>query len=93
MLPHVRNYLKHFGYGEQDIILCENCGMVANDCHHIESAGLGGKRTKNEVGNIIALCRPCHQRAHGVRQPKLTKEYLTEKHLITLKYHRQGASE
>ena len=30
MKKHIRNYLRHHGYGEQDTILCEKCGKIAN---------------------------------------------------------------
>jgi 5-methylcytosine-specific restriction endonuclease McrA len=69
MRPHVKNYLKAFGYDEADTILCEACGAVAVDIHHIEYRSKSGGVTRIErdlPGNLIALCRNCHDEAHGV---------------------------
>ena len=69
MKAHVKNYFKFFGYGEQDIILCELCGKKAHDLHHIEIKGMGGQKKKqkelDDVNNIIALCRTHHEMAHN----------------------------
>ena len=62
MQKHCKNYMKYFGYGEQDKILCEHCGRVACDLHHIVYRSHGGT---DEVENIIALCRKCHEMAHN----------------------------
>ena len=42
--------------------LCEDCGSMAVDTHHITFKSQGGG---DDNGNLIALCRPCHQEAHG----------------------------
>ena len=62
MKPHVKAYLKHFKYGEQDFIRCEHCGKKAVDIHHIVYRSHGGK---DEIDNLIALCRGCHEMAHN----------------------------
>lgn len=64
MLPHVKNYFNHFGYGIDDVILCEVCGSKSVDLHHIERRMKGVKRL-DDVENIIALCRNCHDKAHS----------------------------
>ncbi len=61
MKKHIRNYLKHYGYGEQDVILCEQCKAVAVDIHHIKEKSLGGT---DDIDNLIALCRDCHSEYH-----------------------------
>lgn len=61
MKPHVKNYMKHHGFGEQDIIYCENCGRIAVDIHHIVFRSQGGT---DDASNLIALCRECHNLAH-----------------------------
>ena len=53
--------MNHFGYGEQDIILCEACQSKAVDIHHIHGRG----KDKDVIKNLIALCRKCHDRAHS----------------------------
>ena len=62
MQRHTRIYLKHFEYGEQDFIPCEHCGAKAVDIHHIKYRSQGGR---DEISNLIALCRKCHDMAHN----------------------------
>lgn len=61
MQKHVKNYMKYFDYGCDDVILCEVCHACAVDLHHITYRSRGGS---DEVDNIIALCRVCHNKAH-----------------------------
>ena len=75
MQKHVKNYMAFFGYGEQDFIPCEVDGVEASDCHHIIYRSQGGS---DDVENIIALCRNCHNAVHNYQ---ITKEYLKEIHL------------
>lgn len=64
MKKHIKVYLKHHGYGEQDIILCEKCGGVAVDIHHKIPKSLGGT---DDIENLIALCRNCHDIEHDLK--------------------------
>jgi 5-methylcytosine-specific restriction endonuclease McrA len=61
------------------------CRAVSVDIHHIIPRSKFGSKRKHEqdsIENLIALCRPCHEKAHaGV----FSKEYLTEIVLITFK--------
>lgn len=46
---------------------CESCGNPLDDfweCHHRRFKSQGGL---NERQNLVALCQPCHIRAHGDR--------------------------
>lgn len=63
MKRHIKNYLKHHGYGEQDVILCEICGAVAVDIHHKILKSQGGI---DDIENLIALCRKCHNKEHNI---------------------------
>ena len=77
----MKNYLKLiqkiWGYADQDIPLCFTCeNAFAVDWHHIESRKMGGNKKKNEISNLIALCRDCHNLAH---KHKITKKELTNK--------------
>ena len=70
MLPkHVKIYLQYFDIGEQDNWQCEGCAkhdhIVNFDIHHINGRGKG----KDEIKNLICLCRKCHERAHGSNHP------------------------
>jgi 5-methylcytosine-specific restriction endonuclease McrA len=71
MQQHTKNYYKAFGYGIDDVILCEVCGAKAVDIHHICGRGKG----KDELWNLIALCRECHNKAHA---NLISKEYLKQ---------------
>ena len=66
MQKHVKIYMKAFEYGEQDVILCENCGQSrAVDIHHILFRSRGGK---DKITNLMALCRKCHTISHADRK-------------------------
>ena len=62
MKPHVRNYYKALRYDISDFILCELCGLIAVEIHHVKPRSLLGT---DEVNNLVALCRECHDKAHG----------------------------
>jgi 5-methylcytosine-specific restriction endonuclease McrA len=36
------------------------CGQTANDIHHIEARGMGGSKLKDNIENLMAMCRKCH---------------------------------
>jgi len=76
---HVKIYCDYFGHGEQSFIACEVCGSVAVDIHHIVYRSQLGK---NNIENLMALCRDHHNAAHS---GKLTKEYLTKIHRKNLR--------
>ena len=90
MKSHVRNYFKHFGIGEQDVICCEVCGKSGRadssgfDLHHIIARSHGGG---DSVDNIILLCRRCHNAAHGLEKTYLHKDVLSEIHINFMKNH------
>ena len=77
MKPHTKVYLKHFGYTVADYIPCELCCQKSVDIHHINGRGKG----KDEISNLMALCRECHCKAHA---HLISKEYLTERHAANL---------
>ena len=74
MKAHTKIYMNYFGYGEQDTILCEVCGVGAVDIHHINGRGKG----KDVIENLIAVCRKCHNAAHGLEKTYLHKDVLTQ---------------
>jgi len=79
MQKHIKNYLNHFKYSETDVIQCEVCHNKAVDIHHIyPRSSFGNKRKdeQDEVSNLIALCRNCHEKAHD--NMKESRIYLTD---------------
>lgn len=60
MKKHTKVYMDYFGYGPEDFISCEVCGTRAVDIHHISARGMGGSKTKDDIQNLMALCRECH---------------------------------
>ena len=72
MTKHCKIYFDHYGYGIDDVILCEVCGQRAVDIHHITGRGKG----KANIDNLIALCRKCHRAAHGLEKTFLSRDVL-----------------
>ena len=66
MKPYVKKYMDHYGYGEQDYIICRAClKRKAVDIHHIIFRSKGGT---DDINNLVALCRYCHNKAHNDRE-------------------------
>ena len=86
MQRHTKNYMKHFGYGIDDVILCEMCRAVAVDIHHIEGR-MKGNAKLDEVENCIALCRKCHDKAHA-NAWGYGKDELKTRHLNIIEIHK-----
>ena len=65
MKKHTKIYMDFHNYDKSDWISCEACGTTAVDIHHISGRGIGGDPTghKNQIENLIALCRSCHIKA------------------------------
>ena len=57
--------MNYYDYVIDDVIPCEVCSKVAVDIHHIDTRGLGGdpRGYKDQIENLIALCRSCHIKA------------------------------
>lgn len=69
MQKHTKIYCDHYGFGEQDFIPCEVCGLRANSTHHIIKRSRGGT---DDIWNLIALCQPHHFKADN--DEKFNKE-------------------
>lgn len=84
MKHHVKLYLDYFGFDTSDFIPCEYCGSRAVDIHHIKSRGMGGSKNLDYIENLIALCRHCHDEAHGENCIEFTnhlKQIILKRHL------------
>lgn len=55
MKKHTKIYLEF-----NDEPICELCGKLAVDIHHIDARGMGGTINKDVLENLMALCRKCH---------------------------------
>jgi 5-methylcytosine-specific restriction endonuclease McrA len=36
------------------------CGQTAVDINHIDAKGMGGSKLKDNIENLMAMCRKCH---------------------------------
>jgi hypothetical protein len=63
MQSYIKIYLDYFDYKVQSEVICEACMDPAVDIHHIHGRGAG----MDVIKNLIALCRKCHERAHGAK--------------------------
>jgi len=70
MKSHTKIYLDYLGYDISDFIPCEICSSKAVDIHHIEARGSGGSISKNNIENLMALCRICHIKYGDKKQYK-----------------------
>ncbi len=78
MKPYIKAYLGAAGLSEGEFVPCEVCGMEAKDIHHITRRGMGGSKKADEIGNLMALCRLCHSKAHAF--PRQQKPILQKIH-------------
>ncbi len=85
MVNHVKVYLNYFGYTTADVILCENCGRVAADIHHLKYRSQGGT---DDISNLMALCRTCHEMAHA---HQINRQELIDKHNLIIQRHEQNS--
>lgn len=69
MKKHTKLYLNTLGYGTSDFIPCEICEAKAVDIHHIDARGMGGS-DKDNIDNLMALCRNCHIKYGDKKQYK-----------------------
>lgn len=66
MQRHTRVYFDFFGYDEASTVICEMCGDVAVDIHHLERRSkFGSKKEKDYIENLVGLCRECHIKAEA----------------------------
>lgn len=69
MKKYTKVYLKFFGYCVDDFIPCEICNSKAVDIHHIENRS-HRKDLENDINNLMALCRKCHEKYGDKKQYK-----------------------
>lgn len=52
--------------------ICQNCGKVGEEGHHIIYRSLGGKNCAN---NLILLCNKCHHHEHNIGMTRTVEYY------------------
>jgi len=83
MQNHVKVYFQFFGYDKSDFIPCEVCKGEAVDIHHIECKGMGGSKTKDNIENLMALCRKHHEEYGDKKQYKEMLKAIHKAHIQT----------
>ncbi len=83
---HTRIYYQFFDLDDMDDVYCELCQRPAVDIHHIDARGMGGSRKADEIKNLMAVCRRCHDE-YGDR--KKHKDYLKKIHIGRMIQHLQ----
>ena len=78
MKKYTKQYFSYFGYALDDFLPCEVCGNKAVDLHHLDCKGMGGTKDKDNINNVMAVCRQCHLE-YGDKKEHM--EFLKEKHL------------
>lgn len=78
MKNHIKVYLNYFDYTTADFIPCENCNSKANDIHHLKFRSQLGK---DNIENLIALCRNCHNEAHNNKEFNQKLKEVHENHI------------
>lgn len=90
MKKHTKLYLDFFGYVKDDFMCCEVCGGRMVDIHHIDCRGMGSSKNKDEIKNLMGLCRSCHME-YGDKKQHI--EFLKMKHLTFIEsYGKQNTS-
>ena len=72
MQKYVQNYFEHY-WIFWEYFPCLKCWATWADVHHILYKSQWGK---DDVDNLIWLCRTCHDKAHFKKEPYLTAENL-----------------
>lgn len=76
MKAYTKTYMDFFGYTVADFISCEVCESKAVDIHHIYARSIA-KDKVNDIFNLMALCRLCHEK-YGDKKDK--RDFLLGKH-------------
>lgn len=87
MQNHTKIYLKYFNFSEEEFIPCEVCRQKAQDIHHIvprSKFGTQQKEKQDDINNIMALCRKCHNKYGQIKKyinflTQIHERYVTAK--------------
>lgn len=65
---------------------CELCGRTAAAIHHIKYPK---NYSEDSLGNLVAVCKRCHMKLHGINHETLVKKFLDSHNAVVLKYTKQ----
>ena len=66
MKKYKKIFADFWDIGEQDVFICQGClSAKCVDFHHLQPKSQGGK---DEIINLIGLCRTCHDLAHSEKK-------------------------
>ena len=66
MKKYKKIFFDFWDIGEQDVFICQSCQSArATDIHHLHFRSQGGK---DEISNLIGICRTCHNLAHESKE-------------------------
>lgn len=85
MKNYTKVYMEYFGFSTADFIPCENCGAKATDIHHLTPRSLR-KDMLNKIENLMALCRPCHDKAGKYHDFNEELKFIHRKALLKSKH-------
>ena len=77
-------YRRFFDFTDGEYVPCEVCAKPASDIHHIV---FRSRKKDDTIGNLIGLCRSCHNKAHFKETPYLQEKELFDIHLKHIQKH------
>jgi hypothetical protein len=77
MRKYVKFYLEQIYGDTTEVPLCELCGSIAVDVHHIYRRGMGGSKQRDKIELLMGLCRIHHEEFGDKKQHY---DYLFDKH-------------
>jgi len=89
MKKHTKIYMAFFNFKIPSDCSCEVCFKHAVDIHHIKARGMGGSKDKDNINNLMAVCRDCHLKYGDV--PNYV-DFLIDKHKLFIKINKSGIS-
>ncbi len=75
--------MRYFGFDESSFIPCECCGAKAVEIHHLEAKSIA-KAKENLIDNLCAVCRSCHDKAHGLKDFNEKLKLIHRKKLLSV---------
>ena len=65
-----KNVIKY----SREHLLCERCGGIGTETHHIIFKGRSGANRDDRDSNLLRVCRACHNYFHGSNSKEAREE-------------------